>query len=70
MLKLEFDCENNDEARMYINAPNYYALICDLANNLRTHRKHGSSAGGNTVEDIVNIFYDDLQNCANLEGPY
>lgn len=44
MLELKLRCESHDEARVYLNAPQYHNLISDFYNALRVARKHGSDA--------------------------
>lgn len=44
MLELKITCESHDEARVYLNAPQYHNLISDFYAALRNARKHGSDA--------------------------
>lgn len=68
MLELKISCENADEARMYLNAPQYHSLIYDLYNALRRATKHGTEA--DILEQVRN-FLPDLSNAAdNQTGPY
>lgn len=42
MLELKIQCADSDEARIYLNAPQYLNLIDDFYNAVRMARKHGS----------------------------
>ena len=68
MLELKIACEDAEQARVYLNAPQYHNLITDFAQALRNNQKHGTSE---SLQSIVNTFYEDFQTCAHsLEGPY
>ncbi len=68
MLKLEINCQTHDEARMYLNAPQYLNLITDLTQALRNTRKHGSDQD---VLQVVENFYGDLCSAVDhVEGAY
>lgn len=68
MLKLEIHCENADEARVYLNAPQYYGLLSDLQCAIRNAQKHGTDAD---VLKLVDGFYPDICKAVdNSEGPY
>ena len=58
MLELNIKCESLEEARVYLNAPQYHNLISDMYSGLRSARKHGTDA------DVI-MFVD---NC--LDGLY
>lgn len=68
MLELKIQCENADEARMYLNAQQYHNLLEDLRVALRNAQKHG------TDEDVVRVvenFYPDIcAACDHNQGPY
>jgi len=57
MLELNIKCESIDEARIYLNAPQYLNLITDLQVAIRNAQKHGNDA---SVLQVVNAFYPDL----------
>lgn len=44
MLELKLQCDDVDQARIYLNAQQYHNLLCDLYNALRGARKHGTDA--------------------------
>ena len=67
-IKLEITVESMDELRLYSNVHNYYNLIVDFAAALKQDRKHSGTVY--SLQKVVNNFYDEFQNCANLEGPY
>jgi len=57
MLELKIKCESPEEARVYLNAPQYHNLISDLYMALHGARKHGTEAD---VTRIVDNFMTDL----------
>lgn len=68
MLELNIKCDTIDEARVYLNAPQYLNLIDDFYNALRSARKHGSDVD---VLKQVELFMPDLQAAIdNNQGPY
>jgi len=68
MLELKIECETPDEARMYLNAPQYHNLISDLRHALRNAQKHGTDAD---VLKVVQNFFPELGIAAdNHQGPY
>lgn len=68
MLELNLKCETIDEARVYLNGPQYLNLLDDFYNALRSARKHGSDAD---VLAKVELFMPDLQEAIdNSTGPY
>lgn len=68
MLELKIQCQDADEARMYLNAQQYLNLIDDFFNALRTARKHGTDAD---VLKTVDQFYPEMCNAIdNSTGPY
>ena len=68
MIKLNISCETADEARVYLNAPQYHNLISDLYAALRSARKHGNDG---EVLRVVDSFTNDLCNAVdNSEGAY
>lgn len=68
MLELNIKCESLEEARIYLNAPQYLNLIQDFFGALRSARKHG------TDKDVlaqVDVFYPELCNAIdNSTGAY
>ena len=68
MLELKIKCESLDEARVYLNAPQYLALIDDFFNALRSARKHGTDAD---VLKAVDGYLPELCNAIyNSTGAY
>lgn len=68
MLELKIQCESAEEARVYLNAPQYLALIDDVFNALRNARKHGTDAD---VLKAVDQFYPEMCNAIdNSTGAY
>lgn len=68
MLELNIKCDTIDEARVYLNAPQYLNLIDDFYNALRSALKHGSDVD---VLKQVELFMPDLQAAIdNNQGPY
>jgi hypothetical protein len=68
MLELKITCQDADEARMYLNAPQYHNLLDDLRNALRNARKHGTDE--DVVRVVLNFFPDLTIACDNHQGPY
>jgi hypothetical protein len=68
MLELKITCQDADEARMYLNAPQYHNLLDDLRNQLRNAQKHGSDS--DVVRVVQNFFPDITIACDNHQGPY
>lgn len=68
MLELKISCETADEARIYLNAPQYHNLLDDFRNALRNAYKHGSDVA---VLEVVENFYTEITAaCDNHQGPY
>ncbi len=68
MLELKIHCDSLEEARMYLNAPNYLSLLQDMREALRSAQKHG---GGGAVLRVVQNFLPDIaQACVHNEGAY
>lgn len=57
MIEITIKCESADEARTYLNAPQYLNLLQDFYEALRGARKHGTDAD---VLLQVEQFYPDL----------
>ena len=68
MLELKIQCESTEEARVYLNAPQYLGLIDDFFNALRSAQKHGTDAD---VLKVVDQFYPEMCNAIdNSTGAY
>lgn len=68
MLELKIQCQDADEARMYLNAPQYVNLLDDFYNALRSARKHGTDAD---VLKQVDSYMDELRVALDHStGPY
>jgi nitrate/nitrite-specific signal transduction histidine kinase len=68
MLELKIQCEDLEQARVYLNAHQYLNLLQDLQTNLRNVLKHGTDAD---VVKVVNNFYPDLcKSVDHHQGPY
>jgi hypothetical protein len=68
MLELKIQCENADEARIYLNAHQYHNLLDDLRNQLRNAYKHGDDK--DAVKVLQNFYTDIVTACDNHTGPY
>lgn len=68
MLELKIQCENADEARMYLNAEQYHNLLSDLRVALRNAQKHGTDE--DVVKVVENFFPDITIACDHNQGPY
>lgn len=68
MLELKIQCQDADEARVYLNAPQYHNLLEDLRVALRNAQKHGTDAD---VLQVVQTFFPDITiACDHHQGPY
>ena len=68
MITLTLNCESNDEARVYLNAPQYHNLLSDLYAALRSAQKHGTTVN---LLQTVNRFMPELANAVdNSQGAY
>lgn len=63
MLELKIQCESADEARVYLNAPQYHNLLSDLMARIRSAQKYGTDAH---VLEVVANFYPDI--CAAVDN--
>ena len=68
MLELKITCENADEARMYLNAPQYYNLLDDFRNAIRNAYKHGEDA--DALKVLADFYTEITAACDNHQGPY
>ena len=65
-IRLEIECETEDDARLYLNAVHYHNLITDIANALRTANKHGGD-----VQKTMQVFESALYAAGEHHlGPY
>lgn len=68
MLELKIACETAEDARIYLNAHQYYNLLDDLRNALRNAYKHGDDKD---VLVVLHCFYNDITiACDHHQGPY
>jgi len=68
MLELKIQCDTAEDARIYLNAHQYYNLLDDLRNALRNAQKHGTDS--DVVRVVQNFFPDITIACDNHQGPY
>lgn len=68
MLELNIKCESIEDARVYLNGPQYLNLLQDLRMAFRNAQKHGSDA--DVVKAVQNFFPDITAACDHSEGPY
>ena len=68
MLELKIKCESLEEARMYLNAPNYLSLLQDLRQSLRDAKKHGTDV--DVLRVVENFMPDIAQACDHNDGAY
>ena len=68
MITLTLNCETNNEARAYLNAIQYYNLLSDLYQALRTAEKHGTEA--DVLKVVENFKPDLIKAIDNHEGAY
>lgn len=68
MLELNIKCEDAEQARVYLNAPQYLSLLQDLQQAIRNAKKHGNDI---SVLRVVDTFYSDINAaCEHSEGAY
>ena len=68
MLELKIQCQDADEARIYLNAQQYLNLLDDLRNALRNAYKHGDDK--DTLVVMANFYTDITAACDNHQGAY
>lgn len=68
MLELKIQCESADEARIYLNAPQYHNLLEDLRVALRNAYKHGDDK--DALKVLENFYPDITAACDHNQGPY
>ena len=57
MLELKITCQDAEDARIYLNGPQYLNLLTDFAEALRSAQKHGIDKD---VLHQVNVFYPEM----------
>ena len=68
MLELNIKCDTIDEARVYLNAPQYLNLLDDLRNALRNAYKHGDDK--DALKVLANFYPEITAACDHNQGPY
>lgn len=68
MLEFKIKCESVEEARVYLNAPQYHNLISDLYTSLHGARKHGTEA--DVVRIVDNFMLDLFSAIEHSKGAY
>lgn len=68
MLELKIKCDSLEEARMYLNAPNYLSLLQDLHESLRGAKKHGTDI--DVLIQVEHFLPDIAQACDHNAGAY
>jgi hypothetical protein len=68
MLELNIKCESAEDARIYLNAPQYLALLQDLRESLRGAYKHGGDS--DVLKAVENFYPDIISACDHSEGAY
>jgi hypothetical protein len=68
MLELNIKCTDLDEARVYLNAPQYHNLLTDLYAAFRQARKHGTDA--DVVKAVDTFYLNIIMACEHHTGPY
>lgn len=68
MLELKIQCQDADEARMYLNAQQYLNLLDDFRNAIRNAYKHGDDKD---ALKVLGDFYTEITAaCDHNQGPY
>jgi hypothetical protein len=68
MLELKISCETADEARMYLNGPQYHNLLDDFRNAIRNAYKHGDDK--DALKVLADFYTEITAACDNHTGPY
>lgn len=68
MLELKIRCETTEEARVYLNAPQYLNLLDDLRNALRNAYKHGDDK--DALKVLENFYTEITAACDHNQGAY
>jgi hypothetical protein len=67
MFELNIKCESADEARIYINGPQYLNLLEDIYNAVRASQKHGDG----DLDKVLEMFLPDISRAIDhSEGAY
>ena len=53
MLELKITCESHEEARVYLNAPQYHNLLSDVYQAARSSQKHGDGDLGKVLKSFL-----------------
>ena len=65
-IQITIECENNDEAMMYLSAVSYHNLISDFYNQVRLAKKHDGD-----VLKVFDTFESEFYNAVEHHtGPY
>lgn len=68
MLELKIQCQDAEEARMYLNALQYHNLLEDFRVAIRNAYKHGDDKD---ALKVLQDFYTEITAaCDNHQGPY
>lgn len=68
MIEITIKCESLEEARIYLNGPQYHNLISDLCGAFHSARKHGESS--EVIALVDNYMPDLFKAVENSEGAY
>lgn len=70
MLELKIQCEDVDQARVYLNAVQYHNLITDFAEALRNAEKYSDNPDQAMLLAVVGYKSDFLNAAQHNQGPY
>lgn len=68
MLELKIQCEDADQARVYLNAEQYHNLITDFYGAIRSAQKHGTDA--DILHQVKHFFNEFATAAQHHQGPY
>jgi hypothetical protein len=68
MITLTLNCENEDQARVYLNAPQYHNLLSDIYQAFRSAEKHGTMI--DLLQAVNSIKPDLIKAIDNSLGAY
>jgi hypothetical protein len=68
MLELKIHCESPEDARVYLNAHQYLALLQDLREALRGAYKHGTDS--DVLKAVEGFYPDIISACDHNHGAY
>lgn len=67
MFDITIKCETAEQARMFLNAPQYFALLDDIYQAVRNTQKHGDG----DLDKVLENFLPDISRAIdNSEGAY